>query len=137
MGLRGGESGFYHQRSPSSNSAVGLEVLARPSREKWKCPDMARRRAIVPVCLSPLGPVRLIIGKGRSEPETKHTHTHTHNKELSTTTGHFSCLSMIKLRELRLPESNEGCIILDHDALVFDRPCCCDLVLGSEFLAKA
>ncbi len=76
--LRGGEYGFYHQRSLLSNSAVGLEVLAVPSREKGKFPDMARCRAIVPVCLSPLGPMRLIIGKGRSEPETKHTYIHIH-----------------------------------------------------------
>ncbi len=44
---------------------------------------------------------------------------------------------MINLCDLRLPEFDKNCTILEHDALMFDLPTHQDIILGSDLLAKA
>ena len=51
-------------------------------------------------------------------------------------TGKMTINTMVKLRDLRLPEFNKNMSIESHDALVIDTPCRNNIIFGTDFLNK-
>ena len=58
-------------------------------------------------------------------------------KKLTTLAGKLTTREMVTLRDFRLPEFDKNRSVEEQKALVFDSPCRYDLILGSDFLAKA
>ena len=58
------------------------------------------------------------------------------SKGINTLAGRMAVNTMIKLRDLRLPEFKKNMSIESHNALVFDRPCRYAVIFGTDFLNK-
>ena len=58
-------------------------------------------------------------------------------KKLTTLAGKLTTREMVTLRDFRLPEFDKNRSVEEQKALVFDSPCRYDIILGSDFLAKA
>ena len=58
------------------------------------------------------------------------------NKGMNTLAEQMTVNTVVKLRDLRLPEFNGNMSIESHNALVFDTPCRYGIILGSDFLSK-
>ena len=55
---------------------------------------------------------------------------------MNTLAGRMTVNTMVKLRNLRLPEFNKNMSIECHNALVFGTPCRYDIIFGTDFLNK-
>ena len=58
------------------------------------------------------------------------------SKGMNTLAGKMTVNTMVKLRDLRLPEFNKNMSIESNNALVFDTPCRYDIIFGTDFLNK-
>ena len=61
----------------------------------------------------------------------------TNTKTMSTLAGNLQTTEVVKLRKIKLPEFDKTKTVDEQKALVFDMPCRCDIILGSDFLFKA
>lgn len=57
-------------------------------------------------------------------------------ENMSTLTGNFSVVHKVDLHLLWLPEFDVSRTIVDHEAYLFDAPCCYQMILGIDFLRK-
>ena len=56
---------------------------------------------------------------------------------MTTVAGVYESGGELSLQNIRLPELEKNRIVNNQTALVFDRDCCYDVILGSDFLLKS
>ncbi len=58
------------------------------------------------------------------------------SKTITTLAGSMNTSTMVRLRDIKLPEFDKNRIVEVQNALVFDQRCRYDVILGSDFLTK-
>ena len=81
------------------------------------------------------GSVTTLINKS-ALPKGVQGRTLNESKGMNTLAGRMTVNTMVKLRDLRLPEFNKDMSIESHKVLVFGTPCRYDIIFGTDFLNK-